>query len=438
MDNALRSERIRTWVHDHRDEALDLVAKLIQTPSVNNPPYGNEAQCQQVIADWLEGHGAQTKIYELRDVPGLTSHPAYMHGREYQGRPNVVAQFRGAGGGKSLLYSSHIDVVYEGTESWTYPPFAAEIADGKMYGRGSYDMKGGLAASMLAAKCLNELGIKLRGDLYIESVVDEEHGGANGSLAARLHGPNPDMAIIPEPSNMRCYPAHLGGGIWKATLSGKSGIAFNGEQLVSALDATVDFAKLLREFGEYRLARDKAPHWWKEGKKAEVTVISIHSGDHTRELQEKVPSTGELNFWIEGYPGTSGDQIIEDLMAYLDSRLDDYPKLRESRPVIVPLIRYLDASEMPINEETDRFRALVQAAGTRVLNQPPLSECGAPFACDAFMFQLYNDTPALILGPSGGNAHAADEHLDLESYLQLICWYAEIAVDWCGLQEELA
>ncbi|MBO9604647.1 MAG: M20/M25/M40 family metallo-hydrolase [Paenibacillaceae bacterium] len=436
-EQAAISQRIGQWVETHRDEAIELLKRLVQTTSVNNPPTGDEAACQQVIADWLTDAGATAETYALADVPGLQEHPAYMSGRDYNNRPNVIGTFAGSGGGRSLLFSSHIDTVYEGTETWTHGPFAAEVVDGRLYGRGSYDMKGGLAASMIAAKALRELGIRLRGDIRIESVVDEEHGGANGTLAGRLRGDNADMAVIPEPSNLRMYPAHLGGGIWRASFTGRSGIAFNGEKLVSALEATVDFARLVREFGEFRKRRDTPPAWWRNGSKpAEVAIMSISSGDHARELQEKVPATGELSFWIEGYPGQTGDELLADLMAYYETRLDDYPALRSCRPTLVPLIRYLSASEMPADEKTAEFLRIARAAGTRAIGREPLPDVGAPFACDGFMFHLYSATPALILGPEGANAHAPDEYIDLDSYLKLIRWYAEMAVDWCGVQSD--
>jgi acetylornithine deacetylase len=367
-------------------------------------------------------------MYELAGVPGLAEHPAYMAGRRYEGRPNVVGRFA-AGGGRSLLFSSHIDTVYVGQEKWEHPPFSGEVADGRLYGRGAYDMKGGLAASMMAVKCLRELGIPLGGDVYIESVVDEEYGGANGSLAARLHGPNADMAIIPEPSNLRAYTAHLGGGMWKATFHGRSGIAFNGEPLVSALVAAADFVRLVGEYAAERLHHAPIPEpWVGVNKRAEAAVLSFHSGDHERYMQEKVPALATVTFWIEGYPGQQGEEVLGDFEQYIKSRSADYPSIARCRYEFAPLIRYLGASEMRPGPNREAFVRTVMEAGGRVLGQQAEAPCGAPFACDGFMFNLHSTTPALILGPSGGNAHAPDEFLDLASYMKLIRWYAIGAV----------
>ncbi|UVI31351.1 M20 family metallopeptidase [Paenibacillus spongiae] len=434
MDREKLTGMIKRWVADHREEAEQLVSQLVRIPSVNHPPDGNEAEYQRFFAEWMAGEGAEVESYELSEVAGLTEHPAYMNTRNYEGRPNVVGRFFG-GAGKSLMFSGHADVVYEGTETWTHPPFSGAVEDGKLYGRGSYDMKGGMAAALMAVKCLKELGVAVKGDVYVESVVDEEHGGANGTLAGRLHGPHADMAIIPEPSNLVLYPAHLGGGIWKATFEGKSGIGFAGEELVSALEATVEFANMLLAFNNERKEKLEAPHWWKGRRLAEASLLTIYSGDHTREIQEKTPASGELNFWIEGYPGMTGESIMEELHEYLAAHESRYPRLKQCPPQIRPLIRYLSASEMKLDEKGKSFLHAVMNGGANVLERPLAPPQGSPFACDGFMFNLYSDTPALILGPSGGNAHTADEFLDLKGYEQLIRWYAEIIVDWCGIED---
>jgi acetylornithine deacetylase len=267
--------------------------------------------------------------------------------------------------------------------------------------------------------------------------VDEEHGGANGTLAGRLMGINPDMAIIPEPTNLIPYPAHLGGGIWKAEFSGKSGIGFNGEELISALDATVSFAMLLQKF-KLRLNELVKPHplWSHTDRGIDVVVLSILSGDTKRELQEKLPADGKLNFWIEGYPGMTAEQILAMLDEFYESELPHFPILAKCRPTITPLIRYLSGSEMPAGPQTDSFLASVRSAGSIALGHETARGQGSPFACDGFMFNLHSPTPALVLGPSGANAHAADEQMDLDSYYTLIRWYAEIMVDWCGAEGE--
>ncbi|MGO4496308.1 M20 family metallopeptidase [Paenibacillus sp. 2RAB27] len=432
MELETLSRRIGQWVQTNREEAVELAQCLVRIESVNHPPHGNERAFQHMVAEWLRSEGAEVEVYDIRSVPGLEAHPGYMQGRDYADRPNVVGRFRGEGGGRSLMFSSHADTVHEGRKPWRFPPFSGVIENDKLYGRGAYDMKGGLAASLMAIRCLRDLGVKLKGDVIAESVVDEEYGGSNGALAARLHGPDADMAIIPEPSNLKLYPAHLGGGAWKAAFTGKNGIVFNGEQIVNALDAAVDFVRLLREFGDHLRNRYPAPELWRSSKEAEVATLKIVTGDPNREVTE-MSDTGEVRFWIEGYPGMTGDGIIGELWSFYESRLDAFPILRSCRPVITPMIRYLEASALPDDERSRTFLEVAASAGERSLGKPCGEPMGAPFTCDAFMFNLYSSTPALVLGPTGGNAHAPDEYLDIDSYLSLIAWYAELTAEWCGI-----
>jgi acetylornithine deacetylase len=146
-------------------------------------------------------------LYYLHDVPGFEKHPLFHPGRDYRQRPNLAARRKGAGGGRSLLLTGHIDTVPSGTQEWTRDPFGGELEDGRIYGRGANDMKAGIAANLFVMECLQELGLSLAGDVLFETVVDEEFGGSNGTLAGRLHGFNADAAIISEPSSLRISAA---------------------------------------------------------------------------------------------------------------------------------------------------------------------------------------------------------------------------------------
>jgi len=163
---------------------IQLTEALIRFQSEQRVPTGWEKDCQMFVADRLRGLNLELDVFEPSEVPGFTEHPAYWPGRDYRNRPNVVGIWRGANskGAKSLMFSSHVDVV-AGLEGGRFPPFGPVRQGDKLYGRGSNDMKGGLAASIMAVRCLQELGIRLQGDVYVESVVDEEMGGSNGTLA---------------------------------------------------------------------------------------------------------------------------------------------------------------------------------------------------------------------------------------------------------------
>src|SRR5690606_3428692 len=129
-------------------------------------PNGEEAEYQRYFAEQLAKLGAEVSVYELDEVPGLKEHPAFMSTRNYDNRPNVHGKFQGKSHGPSLVFSGHADTVYEGVEPWTHGAFSGTIDDGKLYGRGSYDMKGGMAAALTAIQCLKEIDVKLDGTVY--------------------------------------------------------------------------------------------------------------------------------------------------------------------------------------------------------------------------------------------------------------------------------
>ena len=227
MERKELTQRINAWAEENKDYIENFASELLKIDSRNLPPKGNEKQCQLRFAEEMKKIGGDVEVYDVSKVEGLTEHPAYFKSRDYTDRPNTISAFFGEEKGHSIMFSGHMDTVSFGNEDdWTDSPLSGKVKDGKLYGRGSYDMKGGLAAAAMAVKCLKDLEVPVAGPVYVETVIDEEYGGAMGTLAGRIHGPNPDMAVIPEPTNLTMYPAHLGGCTFRARFSGVSCISF--------------------------------------------------------------------------------------------------------------------------------------------------------------------------------------------------------------------
>lgn len=150
--------------------------------------------------------GLGIDLWELDDMPELKKHPSYHCDREsFIGSPNLVAVLKGSGEGKSIILNGHIDVVPEGNRlDWSDSPYSGKVKDGKIYGRGTTDMKGGNVALLMAIEALVKNNVKLKGDVIFQSVIEEESGGA-GTLAAFLRGYKADGAIIPEPTNLKFF-----------------------------------------------------------------------------------------------------------------------------------------------------------------------------------------------------------------------------------------
>ena len=197
-------------IDERRNELVELTRALIRFPTVNPPGEGYGA-CAHFIGDRLRGRGFTVEYVHAEGTPGDSErHP----------RINVIARREGSAPGPCVHFNSHIDVVQTGG-GWTVDPFAGVVKDGKVYGRGACDMKGGLAASLIAVEALIDSDAKLPGTLEISGTVDEESGGYGGVhyLAERgwFSAPRVDHVIIPEPLNVdRVCIGHRG--VWWAEI----------------------------------------------------------------------------------------------------------------------------------------------------------------------------------------------------------------------------
>jgi acetylornithine deacetylase len=212
------------------------------------PPGGAEQACQEYLAGVLRGLGWETRLYRPDEVPGATEHPLWWPGRDYGSRPNLGARRKGAGGGRSLVLSGHADTVPRGTQPWTRDAFGGEVDGNRLYGRGSNDMKAGLAINLFVAEAIGRLGLEPAGDLIFESVVDEEFGGVNGTVAGRLAGYNGDAAVIAEPSFLRICAAQRGGQIAHIKFSARGGILGDATSGVGTVEQLTKFLAAVPAF----------------------------------------------------------------------------------------------------------------------------------------------------------------------------------------------
>jgi acetylornithine deacetylase len=289
-------------------------------------------------------------------------------------------------------------------------------------------MKGGLAASMMAVRCLQELGVRLPGDVYVESVVDEEMGGSNGTLASRLRGHNAHACIVPEPNGMCVSPAHRGGGMWDITIKGAPGMPFGSTGLINP---AYGIGHLILAIESWEQARNQhiTPHPLYTSTPGLPVVLSrVTAGDFAPGTGNSVPSQAELEVWAEVYPGTTLDELHDDFIGYLRQAAARTSVIQQCELEVTQVIRFLPGSEIPVEHP------IVQAVSRsyeQVVRRPPEVR-GAPFACDVYIFNLYSPTPCVILGPRGANAHAADEWVMIEDLTALTKIFALTAADWCN------
>ncbi len=215
--NGAMNESLHKAVDDRLDELVKLTADLIRFPTVN-PPGDAYTPCAEYIGHLLRARGYETQLIRGEGTPG---------DNDRYPRTNVVARREGRRPGATVHFNSHIDVVETG-EGWTVDPFAGLVKDGRVYGRGACDMKGGLAASIIAADAFMAVYPDYPGAIEISGTVDEESGGFGGVAYLAKQGlfskPRVDHVIIPEPLNKdRICLGHRG--VWWAEIETKGRIA---------------------------------------------------------------------------------------------------------------------------------------------------------------------------------------------------------------------
>jgi acetylornithine deacetylase len=413
-----------------RQNLISTLSELIRIPSENTPPMGAEYECQKYLHERLQEIGLTSDLYYFSDIENLKSHPAYRHQRDYTNRPNVAGTLRGSGGGKSLLFSGHIDTVPIGTEKWVHDPFGAEIEGNRLYGRGSNDMKGGIAASLVAIETIINSGIKLKGDVIFESVVDEEFGGVNGTLAARLRGYHADAVIVTEPSQNIICPAHLGGRIVHVTFrSNDGGILEEGKSESGVTDQLHYFLGELKNFAKLRKAQAPIhPLYSMNDNPVPVWVLKINAGGWGMEVPTTIPAICRVELYWQQVPGEKLEDIDLVFSQWLEEMINARPDLFQIKPEAVPAIEWLPGSGIEINSPlvtqlSDSFREVTGKL-------PVVQGFNAP--CDMFIFHQYFKTPALIFGPTGGNTHQPDEWVDLDSLVEVTETLIDFIVKWCN------
>jgi succinyl-diaminopimelate desuccinylase len=231
------SDKLFKLIDERRDELVDLTCQLIRFPTIN-PPGEAYQPCAEFIGRRLEARGFAVEYVRAQGTPG---------DNDRYPRINVIARREGASSGPCVHFNSHIDVVQTGS-GWSLDPFAGVVKEGKVFGRGACDMKGGLAASLIAVEALIDSGAELPGVLEISGTVDEESGGYGGVhyLAERgwFSPPRVDHVIIPEPLNVdRVCIGHRG--VWWAEIETHGRIAhgsmpFLGDCAVRHMHAVID------------------------------------------------------------------------------------------------------------------------------------------------------------------------------------------------------
>ncbi|MDG5820753.1 ArgE/DapE family deacylase [Natronococcus sp. A-GB7] len=432
MSEAQRREVIDR-VEETRDELIALVESLVEQPTHE----GNEAAGQEVIIDELERIGLETDVWEP-DVSKLEDHPGYFDTKiyeeyGYEGRPNVAATIEGSGDGRSLGFMGHIDVVSVDEDKWTYDPWVATVEDNRIYGRGSCDMKGGLAAGIHAAKVLDELGIELAGDLILESTIDEEAGGTGGALSALERGYQPDAAIITEPYGVPDIGVASAGVLYfRVIVPGRAAHAAHAFNGVNAAWKATRIFEALRELEAERKQRISFQPAVNERPEAEGSVTNLNVGIFdSGDWPSTVPSEATMECRLGWPPGESREEVRAEIEETIQGVVEEDEWLSENPPEIEWFGWSAEAHEVDRDAEitqlaSDNAESVIGEEGTWV---------GGLAGLDERFYVNYYNIPCPSVGPRGENIHGADEFVEVDSLVETAQTLALTAIDWCGTTE---
>jgi acetylornithine deacetylase len=424
--------KLARYAEENSARLIEILQDLIRIPSENIAPDGSEAACQKYIAAFLEKLGCNPLTYGMEEVPGLREHPLYLAGRNYTGRPNVGARRKGTGKGRSLLLTGHIDTVPIGAAPWQKGAFSGLVEGNRLYGRGANDMKGGVATNLFVMECLHKLNLPLTGDVLFEAVIDEEFGGVNGTLAGRLKGFNADAVVLSEPSFLRICPAQMGGRVAHITLKASGGILNAGPPAPGVVEQLSFLLARIQEFAQQRRSHArKHPLYESLENPVPVTVTRIFTAPWGNTEPVAVPSECKVELYWNALPGEKGEDVDREFFAWMDAirALPDSPLAPQPPAVNFPG-RWLPGSAI---EKNAPLVTELAACATRILGKPPII-AGMEAPCDMFVFHEVQHTPAVLWGARGGNTHAADEYVEIDTLVDAARVLLAFTADWCGMQ----
>jgi acetylornithine deacetylase len=430
MNISAIDQTLSSYVEQNSGRLVQILQDIVRIPSENAAPAGSEGECQKYIANLLSELGCDPVVYSVDDVPGLKEHPLFWPGRNYENRPNVGAHLKGTGNGRSLLLSGHIDTVPIGSAPWTRDPFGGSVEGNFLYGRGAADMKGGVATNLFVMECLRKLDIQLAGDVLFETVVDEEFGGVNGTLAGRLKGFNADAVILSEPSFLRICPAQRGGRIAHVTLkSSGGGILHEGAAPPSVIEQLTFLLVKIKGFSDQRRTAAKTHPLYESNKDpVPVLVTKIITAPWGTKEPMTIPQECRIEIYWQALPGEEVEDIDREFLEWIGS----LPHMPDS-PFLVPLdvvfpIRWLPGSA--ITKDEPLVTELAECVA-RILGKPPVLT-GIEGPCDMFVFHNVQHTPAVLWGARGGNTHAADEYVEIDTLIDAAKVLLVFTCQWCA------
>lgn len=418
--------KVLETIDRRRSEIVEFLETLVrfETPC---PPGVNTAPAQRWLAKELERIGFKTEMFDV-----------------FPGEPDLVGVLKGLGGGRSILLNGHVDVAeVRPDERWRYPPFSATVERNRLYGRGAFDMKGGLAAMITAVDAVVRSGLGLKGDVVVESVIGEE-AGEPGTVRCVERGYRADFAVIPEPSEGAIVTGQ--GGCITVWITVKSPITLHdgtrvswihaggGMEGASAIEKMVKIIGALQELERHWAVVKVYP-----GVRPGMTTINpavIEGGRHPAFIAD------ECRLWctIHMLPNERCEDVIAEVEDYVRRVAQADLWLRKHPPTFrwggTSLVK--DRGEVFPPSEVDRNHPGVEVLASAhrcVTGEEPRFSISPSVGDSGWLAKA--GIPAVYYGPGGSwkQAHAIDEFVDLDEVVKVAKVLALTVLEWCGYVE---
>ena len=404
MDFLSEFTSIRSCRH-HEGGALDFMAGALRARGWD-------------VDDWT------VAVHDLRDEPGFVDCAG-----EVPSVRSVVGTMQGAGEGRSLILQGHLDVVPEGPEDmWQSPPYAPEVRDGWMYGRGAGDMKAGKVAALFAVDALRRAGYAPKGRLHYQSVVEEESSGL-GAVATLARGYRADCAFIPEPTGLGLVRAQVGAIWFRLKVRGRPAhVAYAGTGS-SAITAAMHLVAALQEMeAAWNVEAARHPLYQGVDHPLNFNAGMIKGGDWTSSL----PAWCDLECRMGLLPGDDVAERRAQIEAVVAKAAAEHPFLRDTPPEIVWTGFQADGFAL---EGAEAPEAALRAAHEAATGQAGPEDQFWTALTDTRFYGLYHGIPALCYGPTADAIHGFDERVDLASVQRCTEVIALFVAEWCGLRD---
>lgn len=432
-------QKVFEYLDNNKDELVEFMKSLVRIPSINHTFGGDEKTVQDRLANSL-------RSLDFAEVEQFAVDAE-------QVRPNVVAVMRGEGGGKSLLFNGHMDVVpIAEPQKWHSDPFEPIQQGNKIYGRGTSDMKGGVSAAIWAMKAIKDCGISLRGDVLLQAVTGEESNEAEeiGTVQCLKRGYTADFAVVCEPSDLELHTASVGLFFFELIVEGKAVHISARNQVLfpqpagvpSGPEVGVDaFKKSLPFVNYFYSLEEQWNHRWRDavlgaggspGHDVQgvglftINPSFIDGGEYLGSVPAKVKLT--YGVW---YPDqlVKKEELWEEIRRGVEALASTDDFLRKNPPKLT----------VPVLQEWQGFHVPADHAGVRTMMGAiaDVKECRAVLSgfravCDAAYLNKHG-VPAVVFGPGSlsWSVHGENEYITVDSLVAAAKVYASMMMDWC-------